>query len=129
MAIVKDGIKYACAACIRGHRVQKCQHFDRELIPLQKRGRQISQCQHCRTLRSTHRSHVKCTCAAEPAPNPITGCFCEVVHTCSCVAGHLQDTSTHQQQQRAILRPTPDDNDQERQALVNLLLSNADPKF
>ncbi|KAI9306112.1 hypothetical protein BJ944DRAFT_160482, partial [Cunninghamella echinulata] len=49
--------------CIRGHRVKKCQHFDRELIPVQKRGRQVSQCNHCRTLRNTSGSHVKCTCA------------------------------------------------------------------
>ncbi|KAI9253768.1 hypothetical protein BDA99DRAFT_443190 [Phascolomyces articulosus] len=50
-------------SCIRGHRVKDCQHVDRELIPVQKRGRQVSQCNHCRHLRVTRKSHVKCTCA------------------------------------------------------------------
>ncbi|KAI8079766.1 copper fist DNA binding domain-containing protein [Halteromyces radiatus] len=62
MAIEKEGVKYACISCIRGHRVKKCQHLDRKLIPVLKRGRQVSQCTHCRDLRSSG-SHVKCTCA------------------------------------------------------------------
>lgn len=55
--------------CIRGHRVKKCQHFDRELVPVQKRGRQVSQCNHCRILRTTSGSHVKCTCAIATGKN------------------------------------------------------------
>ncbi|KAI8136707.1 hypothetical protein BJV82DRAFT_476515, partial [Fennellomyces sp. T-0311] len=53
-------------SCIRGHRVKSCQHDDRELIAVPKRGRQVSQCQHCRHLRVTKKSHVKCTCAVTP---------------------------------------------------------------
>ncbi|KAI8097859.1 uncharacterized protein B0P05DRAFT_437550, partial [Gilbertella persicaria] len=50
------------ASCIRGHRVKKCNHNDRDLIPIVKRGRQVTQCNHCRDLRKTNQSHVKCTC-------------------------------------------------------------------
>ncbi|KAL0079972.1 hypothetical protein J3Q64DRAFT_1752066 [Phycomyces blakesleeanus] len=63
MAIDKDGVKSACMSCIRGHRVKRCQHHDRKLVPITKPGRQISQCSHCRDLRLTHKTHVKCNCA------------------------------------------------------------------
>ncbi|GAA5811859.1 hypothetical protein MFLAVUS_005305 [Mucor flavus] len=82
---------FGSAACIRGHRVKKCNHKDRPMIPLVKRGRQVSQCNHCRDLRLTNQSHVKCTCAIASTPNPINGCLCEVLLTCTCVASHLQD--------------------------------------
>ncbi|ORX60479.1 copper-fist-domain-containing protein [Hesseltinella vesiculosa] len=96
MAIMKDGIKYACATCIRGHRVKKCQHTDRPLVAVLKRGRQVSQCNHCREHRTKSGSHVKCTCAIANVPNPINGCLCEVIHTCNCVPKRLRDTSTEQ---------------------------------
>lgn len=51
------------ASCIRGHRVKKCNHSNRPLIRIQKRGRQVSQCTHCRDLRKSNKSHIKCTCA------------------------------------------------------------------
>ncbi|KAI8327045.1 copper fist DNA binding domain-containing protein, partial [Choanephora cucurbitarum] len=63
MVIWMDGIRYACASCIRGHRVKQCQHQDRPLMVLAKRGRQITQCSHCRDLRKSMNSHIKCTCA------------------------------------------------------------------
>ncbi|KAI9347853.1 hypothetical protein BD770DRAFT_166641 [Pilaira anomala] len=91
MVFVINGVKHACASCIRGHRVKKCNHKERPMVPLVKRGRQISQCTHCRDLRLTNRSHVKCTCAIASTPNPINGCLCEVLLTCTCVASHLQD--------------------------------------
>ncbi|KAF1805140.1 copper fist DNA-binding transcription factor [Mucor lusitanicus] len=91
MVILINGEKYACASCIRGHRVKKCNHNDRQLVPIVKRGRQISQCNHCRDLRKTNGTHVKCTCAIASTPNPINGCLCEVINSCSCVASHLQE--------------------------------------
>ncbi|KAI8644444.1 hypothetical protein BD408DRAFT_312393, partial [Parasitella parasitica] len=54
--------KNSSASCIRGHRVKKCKHNDRQLLPIVKRGRQVSQCNHCRDLRKTNGTHVKCTC-------------------------------------------------------------------
>ncbi|CAO0798890.1 unnamed protein product [Mucor circinelloides] len=91
MVILINGEKYACASCIRGHRVKKCNHNDRQLVPIVKRGRQVSQCNHCRDLRKTNGTHVKCTCAIASTPNPINGCLCEVINSCSCVASHLQE--------------------------------------
>ncbi|POR34433.1 Copper resistance protein CRF1 [Tolypocladium paradoxum] len=57
-----DGEKYACEACVRGHRVSNCQHTDRPLQHINKKGRPVSQCQHCRTMRKSRSAHVKCDC-------------------------------------------------------------------
>ncbi|KAI1451539.1 hypothetical protein F4805DRAFT_471571 [Annulohypoxylon moriforme] len=57
-----DGEKYACEACVRGHRVSNCQHSDRPLQHINKKGRPVSQCQHCRAMRKSRSSHVKCDC-------------------------------------------------------------------
>ncbi|KAL9101505.1 MAG: hypothetical protein Q9163_003231 [Psora crenata] len=60
------GEKYACETCVRGHRVSSCQHADRPLIHINKKGRPITQCRHCRGLRKTRASHVACECGAKP---------------------------------------------------------------
>ncbi|KAI9839719.1 MAG: hypothetical protein M1838_004278 [Thelocarpon superellum] len=57
-----DGEKWACDACVRGHRVSNCQHSDRPLQHINKKGRPVSQCQHCRGLRKSRSAHVKCDC-------------------------------------------------------------------
>jgi Copper fist DNA binding domain len=113
------GEKYACDACVRGHRVSSCQHqgkppltppdskvaasferlgqsaifsnvirsldhltrasqrtlcdtkseadddpsADRPLVHINKKGRPVSQCPHCRGLRKARAQHVKCDCA------------------------------------------------------------------
>jgi hypothetical protein len=57
-----DGEKWACEACVRGHRVSNCQHSDRPLQHINKKGRPVSQCQHCRAMRKSRASHVKCDC-------------------------------------------------------------------
>lgn len=57
-----DGEKWACEACVRGHRVSNCQHHDRPLQHINKKGRPVSQCQHCRAMRKSRASHVKCDC-------------------------------------------------------------------
>ncbi|KAM7207308.1 copper resistance protein CRF1 [Naviculisporaceae sp. PSN 640] len=57
-----NGEKYACEACVRGHRVSNCQHHDRPLQHINKKGRPVSQCQHCRAMRKSRASHVKCGC-------------------------------------------------------------------
>lgn len=73
------GEKYACEACVRGHRVSNCQHSDRPLQHINKKvytvhfycramltcltqGRPVSQCTHCRTLRKSRSAHVRCDC-------------------------------------------------------------------
>lgn len=70
-----DGEKWACEACVRGHRVSNCQHSDRPLQHINKKGRPVSQCQHCRAMRKSRASHVKCDCG-------------EKTHKCQ----HLQQT-------------------------------------
>ncbi|KAI1345429.1 hypothetical protein F5Y01DRAFT_309064 [Xylaria sp. FL0043] len=70
-----DGEKWACEACVRGHRVSNCQHADRPLQHINKKGRPVSQCHHCRAMRKSRSSHVKCDCG-------------EKTHKCA----HLQPT-------------------------------------
>jgi len=55
--------KFACESCIKGHRSSSCQHTDRPLFEIKKKGRPVSQCERCRELRKTKRMHNKCTCA------------------------------------------------------------------
>ncbi|KAK4153066.1 hypothetical protein C8A00DRAFT_43946 [Chaetomidium leptoderma] len=57
-----DGEKWACEACVRGHRVSNCQHHDRPLQHINKKGRPVSQCQHCRAMRKSRAAHIKCEC-------------------------------------------------------------------
>ncbi|KAI1910396.1 transcriptional activator haa1 [Ophidiomyces ophidiicola] len=61
-----NGEKYACDACIRGHRVSSCQHHERPLSHINRKGRPVSQCPHCRGLRKTRASHVNCQCGEKP---------------------------------------------------------------
>lgn len=42
--------------------MSNCQHSDRPLQHIQKKGRPVSQCTHCRTLRKSRSAHVKCDC-------------------------------------------------------------------
>ncbi|KAH8884642.1 hypothetical protein GQ53DRAFT_786086 [Thozetella sp. PMI_491] len=60
--MIIDGEKYACEACVRGHRVSNCQHADRKLQHINKKGRPVTQCSHCRAMRKSRASHVKCDC-------------------------------------------------------------------
>ncbi|KAK2740175.1 hypothetical protein FQN55_009016 [Onygenales sp. PD_40] len=60
------GEKWACEACIRGHRVSNCQHADRPLSHINKKGRPVSQCPHCRGLRKARTTHTKCECGEKP---------------------------------------------------------------
>ncbi|KAH9917374.1 copper fist DNA binding domain-containing protein, partial [Epithele typhae] len=55
--------KFACESCIKGHRSSGCQHTERPLFEVKKKGRPVSQCTNCRELRKTKRMHNKCNCA------------------------------------------------------------------
>ncbi|EKM56751.1 uncharacterized protein PHACADRAFT_254049 [Phanerochaete carnosa HHB-10118-sp] len=61
MVLVGDK-KYACETCIKGHRSSNCKHVDRPLYEIKKKGRPVTQCDHCRELRKTKQVHVKCIC-------------------------------------------------------------------
>ncbi|KAJ7889617.1 copper fist DNA binding domain-containing protein [Mycena leptocephala] len=62
--------KYACETCIKGHRSSACKHTDRPLFEIKKKGRPVTQCEHCRELRKTKQVHVKCICEAKEPPSP-----------------------------------------------------------
>ncbi|PFH59880.1 hypothetical protein XA68_11738 [Ophiocordyceps unilateralis] len=88
-----DGEKYACEACVRGHRVSNCQHSDRPLQHINKKGRPVSQCQHCRTMRKSRAAHVKCDCGEKTSKcahlqQPVEGhketCCCNHGGRCTC---------------------------------------------
>ncbi|EPQ61216.1 copper-fist-domain-containing protein, partial [Gloeophyllum trabeum ATCC 11539] len=55
--------KFACETCIKGHRSSSCNHTERPLYEIKKKGRPISQCERCRQLRQVKKKHTKCTCA------------------------------------------------------------------
>ncbi|KAJ7430420.1 transcription factor [Mycena galericulata] len=62
--------KYACETCIKGHRSSACKHTDRPLFEIKKKGRPVTQCEHCRELRKTKQVHVKCICEGREPPSP-----------------------------------------------------------
>lgn len=89
-----DGEKWACEACVRGHRVSSCHHSDRNLIHVNKKGRPVSQCPHCRGLRKSRTTHAKCDCgdkkkdhldgSASAGENGEAKCRCIHGQRCSC---------------------------------------------
>ncbi|KHJ32923.1 putative copper fist dna binding domain protein [Erysiphe necator] len=82
------GEKWACEACVRGHRVSNCQHSDRPLQHINKKGRPVSQCQHCRTLRKSRSAHVRCDCSSEKIQNKEASSIEGVAQgSCSCCHG------------------------------------------
>ncbi|KIJ59894.1 hypothetical protein HYDPIDRAFT_99864, partial [Hydnomerulius pinastri MD-312] len=56
---------YRSETCIKGHRSSACKHTDRPLFEIKKKGRPVTQCEHCRELRKTKQVHVKCLCGAQ----------------------------------------------------------------
>jgi len=60
--------KYACETCIKGHRSSTCKHTDRPLFEIKRKGRPVTQCDHCRELRKTKQVHVKCLCELKEDP-------------------------------------------------------------
>lgn len=68
MVVKEDGTKWACASCLKGHRVSGCTHTERELLFVPKKGRPITQCHHCRSERKKKSAHHKCECGEKPHP-------------------------------------------------------------
>ncbi|GMK53712.1 hypothetical protein CspeluHIS016_0102980 [Cutaneotrichosporon spelunceum] len=75
MVLINDK-KYACATCIKGHRVSGCTHTDRPLFEVKKKGRPATQCQFCRDKRKggsgAGRVHTKCACGDLKNQQPST---------------------------------------------------------
>ncbi|KAJ6151864.1 hypothetical protein N7497_006183 [Penicillium chrysogenum] len=80
-----DGEKYACEACVRGHRVSSCHHSDRQLTHINKKGRPVSQCTHCRGLRKSRTTHTQCDCGEKKKKED---CHSGIPHgRCGCCHG------------------------------------------
>lgn len=60
--VLINGRKFACEACIRGHRASNCSHTGRRLQLIRKKGRPSSQCDLCRTKRASGNFHGRCDC-------------------------------------------------------------------
>ncbi|KAK4549493.1 hypothetical protein LTR36_006490 [Oleoguttula mirabilis] len=69
MVLKSDGTKWACQSCLKGHRVSGCNHTDRELTLVPKKGRPVTQCQHCRLERKKRSAHVSCECGEVDKPH------------------------------------------------------------
>ena len=83
---VIDGKKWACSACIKGHRSSACQHTvslhtplnqhngflrtsrwqNRPIFEIKKKGRPPTQCLKCRQMRKATGLHAKCLCLERP---------------------------------------------------------------
>ncbi|CAL3969393.1 hypothetical protein PZA11_006048 [Diplocarpon coronariae] len=111
------GEKYACEACVRGHRVSNCQHSDRPLQHINKKGRPVSQCTHCRTLRKSRSAHVSCDCGEKAHSKASCGgheigseniCCCSHTGRCTCALKkeHL-DTVPESDSDEALMPPVP----------------------
>ncbi|KAF9121306.1 hypothetical protein BGW39_010640 [Mortierella sp. 14UC] len=60
-----NGQKFACATCIKGHRSTTCNHGERPLHEIKKKGRPSTQCPHCKELRKAKQVSVRCICGRE----------------------------------------------------------------
>ncbi|KAF9110994.1 hypothetical protein BGX27_005542, partial [Mortierella sp. AM989] len=60
-----NGQKFACATCIKGHRSTTCNHGERPLHEIKKKGRPSIQCTHCKELRKAKQVNARCICGRE----------------------------------------------------------------
>ncbi|KAF3317405.1 hypothetical protein TWF173_011059 [Orbilia oligospora] len=88
--MIIDGVTWACETCIRGHRAANCQHIERPLQPLGRKGRPVSQCHHCRSLRHSRSLHTRCKCELMARNGASEGngkrckCRCMEGEACTC---------------------------------------------
>ncbi|KAF9579803.1 hypothetical protein BGW38_003791, partial [Lunasporangiospora selenospora] len=59
------------ATCIKGHRSTTCNHGERPLHEIKKKGRPSTQCPHCKELRKARQVHVRCICGKEEGASAI----------------------------------------------------------
>ena len=81
--IIKNNIKYACEPCIKGHRVASCDHSDRPLIEIKRKGRPSTACFHCKELRLVRNVNPSgsCKCHSKKAEST---CGCSEGKPCKC---------------------------------------------
>lgn len=117
--MIIDGEKWACESCVRGHRVSNCQHADRPLQHINKKGRPVSQCSHCRNMRRSKSAHVKCDCGEKTS---------KCVHLQATVDGHREScccnhggrcTCSHKKEQNQLDTVPESDSEQELSSGTN----------
>ncbi|KAH8776432.1 hypothetical protein F5883DRAFT_247585 [Diaporthe sp. PMI_573] len=117
--MILDGEKWACESCVRGHRVSNCQHADRPLQHINKKGRPVSQCSHCRNMRRSKSAHVKCDCGEKTS---------KCVHLQATVDGHREScccnhggrcTCSHKKEQNQLDTVPESDSEQELSSSTN----------
>ncbi|EXL94053.1 hypothetical protein NOF04DRAFT_1398684 [Fusarium oxysporum II5] len=161
--MIIDGEKYACEACVRGHRVSNCQHsgksrlkteacyglsvpvitpgwmhfqyssmdmspslalfpvtdhnpsIDRPLQHINKKGRPVSQCAHCRAMRKSRSAHVKCDCGEKTSKCAHLQPAVEG-HTETCCCNHGGHCSCSHKNEPAL--DTVPESDSERESLT-----------
>ncbi|KAI8721997.1 hypothetical protein NCS52_00342500 [Fusarium sp. LHS14.1] len=113
--MIIDGEKYACEACVRGHRVSNCQHSDRPLQHINKKGRPVSQCAHCRAMRKSRSAHVKCDCGEKTSKCAHLQPTVEG-HTETCCCNHGGRCSCSLKKEPAL--DTVPESDSERESLT-----------
>lgn len=62
-----NGQKFACVSCINGHRSSSCNHGDRPLHEIKKKGRPSTHCSHCKDLRKAKHVQARCICGRQDA--------------------------------------------------------------
>lgn len=72
MVLIND-VKYACQRCIRGHRVSRCSHLDKNLIMVKRKGRPAVQKLSGNKVEPPSKSPT-CTCGALEPELHIKGC-------------------------------------------------------
>ncbi|PVU93280.1 hypothetical protein BB561_003375 [Smittium simulii] len=84
--MIIQGSKYSCEPCIRGHRANTCNHFNRKLSKIRPKGRPVSQCTHCRDLRKNLKIHIRCACSSKTSKitNLLNPCNCDSTGNCTC---------------------------------------------
>ncbi|KUI69180.1 Copper resistance protein CRF1 [Cytospora mali] len=123
--MIIDGEKWACESCVRGHRVSNCQHAERPLQHINKKGRPVSQCQHCRSMRRSKSAHVKCDCGEKTS---------KCVHLQATVEGHREScccnhggrcTCSHKKEQNQLDTVPESDSENETSSSSNAKVSKA----
>lgn len=92
--VLVNGEKFACEACIRGHRVSSCNHVERDLHHINKKGRPVSQCNQCRSMRKSRSAHHQCDCGKATYKCPHLSEMKEG-HSRGCCCGHGEPCSCH----------------------------------
>ncbi|CCK70605.1 Cup2p KNAG_0E03480 [Huiozyma naganishii CBS 8797] len=136
--IIIDKKKYACQFCIRGHRAASCNHSDRPLTEVRKKGRPSTACSHCKEMREAKNINPSGACLCHEASKSGTdlspdseaamnACLCVTGEPCKCIFKRKRKPKTERKSasKMGVLSRPGDDNilkiDDSFKELVSLL--------